>query len=101
MPLDLAAAGLELLVVDTGTSHTTPTAATATGAGSARQAAARLGVPALRDVPDVAALAALDGSRGRVLLRRARHIVTENARVLEVVAHPARRRRTRARSGRC
>jgi galactokinase len=41
-----------------------------------------LGVPALRDVPDVAALSALDDD---VLRRRARHIVTENARVLEVV----------------
>jgi galactokinase len=39
-------------------------------------------VTALRDVPDVAGLASLDDD---VLLRRARHIVTENARVLEVV----------------
>jgi galactokinase len=42
---------------------------------------AALGVPALRDVVDVDGLSALDG----VLLRRARHIVTENARVLEIV----------------
>ena len=51
------------------------------------RAAERLGVPALRDVADVAALAPLeDGTEdGDVLLRRARHVVTEDARVLEVV----------------
>jgi galactokinase len=45
-------------------------------------------VAALRDVPDLAALAPLDDgtAEGALLLRRARHIVTENARVLEVVA---------------
>jgi galactokinase len=36
-------------------------------------------------VADVAGLAALDDGGDGVLLRRARHIVTENARVLEVV----------------
>jgi galactokinase len=45
-------------------------------------------VALLRDIDDVAALRPLaDGTpEGEVLLRRARHIVTENARVLEVVA---------------
>src|SRR5688500_3612826 len=83
VPLDLAAAGLELLVVDTGTSHTHADGGYGDRRRECEQAAARLGVPALRDVPDVAALSALDDD---VLLRRARHIVTENARVLEVVA---------------
>jgi galactokinase len=82
VPLDLAAAGLELLVVDTGTSHTHADGGYGDRRRECEQAAARLGVPALRDVPDVAALSALDDD---VLLRRARHIVTENARVLEVV----------------
>lgn len=81
VPLDLAAAGLELLVVDTGTSHTHADGGYGDRRRECEQAAARLGAPALRDVPDVEGLAALDG----VLLRRARHIVTENARVLEVV----------------
>jgi galactokinase len=82
VPLDLAAQGLELLVVDTGTSHTHADGGYGDRRRECEQAAAGLGVPALRDVPDVDGLAALDG----VLLRRARHIVTENARVLEVVA---------------
>ena len=89
VPLDLAAAGLELLVVDTGTSHTHADGGYGDRRRECEAAAVRLGVPALRDVADVAGLAALDdggdGSDG-MLLRRARHIVTENARVLEVVA---------------
>jgi galactokinase len=82
VPLDLAAAGLELLVVDTMTSHTHADGGYGDRRRECEAAAARLGVPALRDIPDVAGLAALDDD---VLLRRARHIVTENARVLEVV----------------
>jgi galactokinase len=82
VPLDLAAAGLELLVVDTGTSHTHADGGYGDRRRECEEAADRLGVPALRDVPDLAALAGLDDD---VLLRRARHIVTENARVLEVV----------------
>src|SRR4051794_2622816 len=82
VPLDLAAAGLELLVVDTGTSHTHADGGYGDRRRECEEAAARLGVPALRDIADVAGLAALDDE---VLIRRARHIVTENARVLEVV----------------
>jgi galactokinase len=87
VPLDLAAAGLELLVVDTGTTHDHATGGYGDRRRECEQAAERLGVAALRDVPDVAALAPLDDgtAEGAVLLRRARHIVTENARVLEVV----------------
>jgi galactokinase len=84
VPLDLAAAGLELLVVDTGTSHTHADGGYGDRRRECEAAAARLGVPALRDVADVAGLAALDDGGDGVLLRRARHIVTENARVLEV-----------------
>ena len=80
--LDLAAAGLELLVVDTGTSHTHADGGYGDRRRECEEAAARLGVAALRDVTDVAALTALDDD---VLLRRARHIVTENARVLDAV----------------
>jgi galactokinase len=88
VPLDLASAGLELLVVDTGTTHDHATGGYGDRRRECEQAAGRLGVRALRDVPDVAALAPLDDGTedGAVLLRRARHIVTENARVLEVVA---------------
>jgi galactokinase len=85
VPLDLAAQGLELLVVDTGNSHNHADGGYGDRRRECEEAAARLGVPALRDVADVADLAALDDGGDRVLLRRARHIVTENARVLDVV----------------
>jgi galactokinase len=83
VPLDLPAAGLEMLVVDTGTPHTHADGGYGDRRRECEQAARRLEVPALRDVADVAGLAPLadDG----VLLRRARHIVTENDRVLQVV----------------
>jgi galactokinase len=83
VPLDLAAVGLELLVVDTGTSHTHADGGYGDRRRECEQAAARLGVPALRDIADVDGLGPL--ADDDVLLRRARHIVTENARVLEVV----------------
>ncbi|MGY1722494.1 galactokinase [Blastococcus sp. SYSU DS0533] len=88
VPFDLAAAGLALLVLDSGTTHDHA----ASGYGDRRreceEAAARLGVDLLREVADVAALDALaDGSaEGGRLRRRARHVVTEDARVLQVVA---------------
>ena len=81
VPADLAAAGLALLVVDTRARR-----ALAGGSYAARrrecEAAARaLEVPALRDAV-LDDLARLDD---RVLTRRARHVVTENARVLAAV----------------
>ena len=84
VPLDLAAAGLQLLVVDTGTSHTHADGGYGDRRLECERSAELLGVPALRDVPDVGALAPLADEP--VLLRRARHVVTEDARVLEVVA---------------
>jgi galactokinase len=88
VPLDLAAAGLALLVVDSGETHDHAEGGYGDRRRECEQAAARLGVGLLREVPDVAALAPLDDgtAEGAVLLRRARHIVTEDARVLEVVA---------------
>jgi galactokinase len=83
VPLDLSAAGLELLVVDTGTPHTHADGGYGDRRRECEQAAELLAVPALRDIADVAGLAILADD---VLLRRARHIVTENARVLQVVA---------------
>ena len=83
VPLDLAGAGLQLLVVDTRTSHTHADGGYGDRRRECEQAAERLGVPALRDVADVDGLVPLQGEP--VLHRRARHIVTENARVLEVV----------------
>jgi galactokinase len=88
VPLDLAAAGLALLVIDSGTTHDHAEGGYGDRRRECEQAAARLGVGLLREVEDVAALDVLaDGTaEGDLLLRRARHIVTENARVLEVVA---------------
>jgi galactokinase len=88
VPLDLAAAGLALLVVDSGVTHDHAEGGYGDRRRECEEAAARLGVGLLREIDDVAALDVLaDGTtEGEVLLRRARHIVTENARVLEVVA---------------
>jgi len=88
VPLDLAAAALALLVVDSGVTHDHAEGGYGDRRRECEQAAERLGVALLRDIDDVAALQPLaDGTpEGEVLLRRARHIVTENARVLDVVA---------------
>ena len=84
VPLGLAAAGLEILVVDTRVSH-----AHADGGYGSRRAACEagaraLGVPSLREV----GVADLDRARevlDEVTFRRVRHVVTENQRVLETV----------------
>ena len=88
VPLDLAGAGLELLVVDSGVTHEHAGGGYGDRRSECESAAERLGVAFLREVDDVAGLGSLaDGTpEGDVLFRRARHIVTENARVLEVVA---------------
>jgi galactokinase len=89
VPLDLAGAGLALLVVDSGVTHEHAGGGYGDRRRECEEAARRLGVDFLREVEDVDRLAGLaDGTEeGEVLLRRARHVVTEDARVLEVVAH--------------
>jgi galactokinase len=83
VPLDLPAAGLALVVVDTRAPHRLVDSAYAQRRAACQQAAGLLGVPALRDVDDLdAALARLEDPE---LRRRVRHVVTEDARVLEVV----------------
>jgi galactokinase len=78
--LDLPAAGLELLVLDTRTPHALVDSEYATRRASCEEAARLLAVAALRDVDDLdAALAQLPDA---VMRRRVRHVVTENARVL-------------------
>jgi galactokinase len=78
--LDLPAAGLELLVLDTRTAHALVDSDYATRRTSCEDAARLLGVAALRDVDDLdAALARLPDE---VMRRRVRHVVTENSRVL-------------------
>ncbi|WP_281203446.1 galactokinase [Nocardiopsis trehalosi] len=81
VPLRLEDAGLRLLVIDTRVQHrlADPGGGYAARRADCERAAARLGVPALRDVEDLpAALAAL---RDPVLKRRVRHVVTEIHRV--------------------
>jgi galactokinase len=80
VPLDLEGAGLTLLVCDTRVSRELG----ATGYNARRQACERaahtLGIKALRD----AHIQDLDKLSGEEL-KRARHVVTENVRVLEAV----------------
>jgi galactokinase len=87
VPFDLAAAGLALLVIDTGETHTHAGGGYGDRRKECEQAADRLGVGLLREVADLAALGVLDDGtpEGATLLRRARHVVTEDARVLQVV----------------
>ncbi|MDJ0312432.1 galactokinase [Arthrobacter sp. H35-D1] len=85
VPLDLAAAGLLILVVDTKVSH-----AHATGGYSARRASCELGaevlgVVSLRDLT-AADLPEAAGLLDEETYRRVRHIVRENQRVLDTVA---------------
>ncbi|HEV7624424.1 MAG TPA: galactokinase [Amnibacterium sp.] len=85
VPLGFAAAGLALLVVDTKVEHAHATGGYRDRREACERAASELGVPALRDVavddlPDAQRL--LDP----VTFRRVKHIVTEDARVLQSVA---------------
>jgi len=81
VPFDAAAAVLAVLGVDSRSPHQLTSGPYADRRRSCEQAARVLGVPALRDATE-ADLDRLDGE----LLRRARHVVTENARVLATVA---------------
>jgi galactokinase len=84
IPFDVASFGLAVLVVDTRAPHRHAGGEYASRRRACEEAAALLGVPALRDVEDLdAALAALPDE---VMRRRVRHVVTENQRVLDTVA---------------
>ncbi|MEE6296794.1 galactokinase [Georgenia wangjunii] len=85
VPFDLAAAGLELLVVDTRAEHRLVDGQYAARRAACERAAAGLGVATLREVTDLeAALAAVPDATDR---RRVRHVVTEIGRVEDFVAH--------------
>jgi galactokinase len=86
VPLRLAAAGLSILVIDTQTPHQHAGGEYAARRRSCEEAAAVLGVPALRDVAAADLDAALARLADGVLRRRVRHVVTENERVLRAVA---------------
>jgi galactokinase len=81
--------GLAVLVIDTRAQHAHAGGGYAERRRSCEEAARQLGVTYLRDIArsDLeSALARLDGPDHDVLRRRARHIITENDRVLTTVA---------------
>ena len=88
VPLDPGLAGLALVIIDTRARHEL----TESGYGArhieCEEAARALGVRTLRDVPGPDSLAELADP---VLRRRARHVITENQRVLEAAALLRRR----------
>jgi len=79
VPLNPATHRLALLIIDTRARHELTDSGYGDRFAECAAAAAELGVGSLRDVPDVPGLA---GLADPVLLRRARHVVTENQRVL-------------------
>jgi galactokinase len=84
VPLGLEQADLEFLVVDTRVEHKHAGGGYASRRASCERAAQLLGVRALRDVT----LAMLEERRERLddeTFRRARHVVTEDARVLQTL----------------
>ena len=85
VPLGLAEAGLALLVIDTGVKHSHATG----GYGERREAcergAAVMGVRSLRDL-GIDDLDRAGQLLDDVTLRRVRHVITENQRVLDTVA---------------
>jgi galactokinase len=88
VPLDLAAEGLTLLVIDTRVSHAHSDNEYAQRRSGCERAAALLGLRALRDLPYQeldAALARLP-EEDAALRPLVRHVVTEDARVEEVIA---------------
>jgi galactokinase len=95
IPFDLASDGLALLVVDTRAPHALVDGQYAARRDTCEAAAAVLGVETLREVTDLdAALATLaapgaldaSGQDPEVTARRVKHVVTEIARVGEVVS---------------
>ena len=81
VPLPLVEEGLTLVVTDTGVSHEHATGGYAERREECEAAAGALGVESLRR----ASPADLETLADDVLRRRARHVVTENARVIEAV----------------
>ncbi len=85
VPLDLPGHGLRLLAIDTGVRHELAATGYAERWAECRAAAAALGLDSLRH----ATLADLGRIDDAVVRRRAHHVVTETARVREVVAELA------------
>ena len=80
VPLDTAAAGLGLLVIDTRARHELTGGEYGNRRHACEDAARAMGVQSLREVTDASVLSQLSDP---VLIRRARHVITENRRVLD------------------
>lgn len=85
VPFKLERAGLTLLVVNTGVKHALGNSAYAARRRDCLRAAEELGVPALRDIAPDEMDTALAGLSDPIIRKRARHIISEQGRVLEVV----------------
>ena len=79
--VDLAGSGLALLVIDTRAEHALVDGQYAERRRSCEQAAAELGVRSLRELSTQSLPEALERLSSDLLRRRARHVVTEIARV--------------------
>jgi galactokinase len=86
VPLDVDAAGLALVVLDSRVHHDHAEGGYGDRRASCERAAALLGVPALRDVDPAGLDAALARLPDDELRRRVRHVVTEDGRVVDAVA---------------
>lgn len=83
VPFDPESRGVALLLIDSRARHRHAGGEYAARRTSCERAAADLGVSSLREVTDLSALSAVADP---VDARRARHVLTENARVLDFVA---------------
>jgi len=83
METELVPIGAEpVVIMDTRVEHANASGAYADRRAACQKAAAQLGLPSLRQ----ADLARVDNELDGVLRKRARHVVTENARVIETAA---------------
>jgi galactokinase len=82
VPFDPAAAGARLLLINTRARHELTAGEYGRRRAECEQAARLLGIPSLRYLTD---LGDLDRLTDPVLRRRARHVLTDDQRVLEVV----------------
>jgi galactokinase len=83
VPLNPAGSGLALVIIDTRARHALTDSGYAARHVECAEAARALGVATLREIADPAAV---DQLTDPVLRRRARHVITENERVLAVAA---------------
>ena len=83
VPFDPAAAGASLLLINTRAKHDLVDGEYGQRRAECEEAARRLGIPSLRSLTNPAEV---DRLADPVLRRRARHVVADNQRVLDVVA---------------